>query len=390
MRGLEKVEDKWGISIWETEIFGPKSHNLNAITSKEDYLSVEVKEGESEKVAARIKDLAAPVVSITEKPFQHGVVYTSWTDDELLMPASDMTLADLKEMGIDTVSIMVPAYQTDLTSREVYTNDKPGGDTPTDAALKHSIEVCHKLGMRVLLKVHVDPRTDEARIDIVPSEGWFSSYGKLVLRYAVLAEDTGVEIFSVGTELEGTTFDAWDAHWREIIRKIKEVYSGVLTYSANWTEYKGVPFWDTMDMIGIDAYFPLTEKDDATVEELMAGWEKHADEIEEWLTEKGLTEKGVILTEIGYTSTDGTNRQPWVAISRMEDQQEQADCLQATLAVFSERPWFKGYYWWQYMPQERWSPLGFTINGKKAEGVLAEWIKKLSGKTMREVPVTTE
>jgi len=43
--------------------------------------------------------------------------------------------------------------------------------------------------------------------------------------------------------------------------------------------------------------------------------------------------------------------------------------------VLSKRPWFKGYYIWQYFPQERWSPLGFTVKGKKAEEVIKNWLK---------------
>ncbi|MBU4473650.1 MAG: hypothetical protein KJ842_05805, partial [Candidatus Omnitrophica bacterium] len=57
------------------------------------------------------------------------------------------------------------------------------------------------------------------------------------------------------------------------------------------------------------------------------------------------------------------------------DQQEQADALEAMLVVCSSYPWFKGLYWWNYFPQKRWSPLGYTIRGKKAEEILSEWFK---------------
>lgn len=376
IQGTEKVEDKWGISIWEVEIYGPKSHNPHSTVSKEEYLTKGKDESKRKEADELMESLSSPVVPISEKPFQQGVVYTSWTADELLLPASDLTLAGLKEMGFDTVSIMVPAYQEDLDSETIFTNDKPGGDTPTEESLKHAIESCHKLGLRVMIKPHVDPRTDEARVNIIPSEKWFDSYKEFALRYAVFAQENNVEIFSVGTELEGTTFDAWTHRWKEIIAEVRGVFQGVLTYSANWTEYKEVPFWADLDCVGIDAYFPLTGKDDPSLEELTAAWNKTTDEIEKWLAENGLLDKGVILTEIGYTSSDGTNRQPWVAISSREDQQEQADCFEAMFEVFGKKPWFKGYYLWQYMPQERWSPLGFTINNKKAEEVVKKWIEK--------------
>ncbi len=373
---LARINKDWGVSIWEVEMYGPAGHNPHSTVPREAYLGKGEEEARKKEADELINKLAEPVVPVAEKEFQNGVVYTSWMADELSLPASDFTLADIKRTGFDTVAIMVPAYQEDLDSEVIYTNDRPGGDTPTMEALKHAIETCHRLGLRVQLKPHVDPRTDEARINIMPSEKWFDSYEEFILRYARFAQENDVELFSVGTELEATTFEAWAPRWGRVIDKVREVYKGVLTYSANWTEYKEVPFWDRMDFIGIDAYFPLTNSNDPSTEELAGAWKTKADEIEEWLAEKGLTGKGVILTEIGYPSADGANRQPWAAISDIEDQQEQADCLRATLEVLGARPWFKGYYIWQYFPQERWSPLGFTVKGKKAEEVIKEWLKK--------------
>jgi hypothetical protein len=374
--GLERVNDDWGISIWEVEIYGPKSHNPGATVTKKGYLGKGEEEGKKEEAENLLNEMASAVIPISKKEFQNGVVYTSWMAEELASPASDFMLAYLKKLGFDTIAIMVPAYQDDLDSEVVFTNDKPGGDTPTDEALKHAISSCHKLGLRVMLKPHVDPRTDEARINIMPSEAWFDSFEEFTLRYARMAQENNVEIFSVGTELEATTFEAWSHRWNRLIEKVRGVYGGLLTYSANWTEFKEVPFWDRMDFIGIDAYFPLANNNEPSLADLILAWEAMADDIEKWLGERGLTEKGILLTEIGYPSADGAARQPWVAISNVEDQQEQADCLQATFDVLTKRPWFKGYYIWQYFPQERWSPLGFTVKGKKSEEVLKELLKK--------------
>ncbi|MFH1552450.1 MAG: discoidin domain-containing protein [Candidatus Omnitrophota bacterium] len=373
--GLERANDDWGISMWEVEIYGPVGSNPHATVTKQAYLAKGVDETKEKEAEALISELAAPVVPIKEKEFQKGLVYTSWVAEEFTMPVSDFTLAYLKEIGFDTVSIMVPAYQEEIDSVIIFTNDKPDGDTPTMESLKHAVEVCHKLGMRVMIKPHVDPRTNEARVNIMPSEKWFDSYEEFILRYARFSQENGVELFSVGTELEATTFESWTHRWEQVIDKVRENYKGFLTYSANWTEYKEVPFWGKLDFIGIDAYFPLTGKDNPSLEELVVAWTRIADDMEKWLNEKNLTEKGVLLTEIGYPSADAANRQPWVAVSKIEDQQEQADCLEATLEVLTKRPWFKGYYIWQYFPQERWSPLGFTIKDKKAEEVVKEWLK---------------
>jgi len=176
----------------------------------------------------------------------------------------------------------------------------------------------------------------------------------------------------VGTELENTTFSRWEKEWSDVIASVRGIYSGSLTYSANWTEYEEVPFWNELDLIGIDAYFPLSAVNEPAQEELINAWEGIADNIEKWLKEKELN-KGVIFTELGYVSSDGTNKQPWATLTNPEDQKEQADCFDAALRVLSARSWFKGMYIWQYFPQERWSPLGYPIKHKEAEEVIEKW-----------------
>ncbi|MFH1305208.1 MAG: discoidin domain-containing protein [Candidatus Omnitrophota bacterium] len=382
--GLKKVNVDWGISIWEVEIYGPAQSNPHAAISMEAYLKKGNDTTNKEEAEKLVNSLAAPIIPIEEKTFQKGAIYTSWMADELALPASDISLAHIKESGFDSVAIMIPAYQKEIDSEEIFVNDSPDGDTPTIEALAQAVETCHRLGLRVQVKPHVDPRTSEARINIIPSEKWFDSYEKFVVTYARFAQDNKAELFSVGTELEATTFETWNGRWNRIIEKVREEYKGLLTYSANWTEYKEVPFWDKMDFVGIDAYFPLTDSDEPSLDELIKAWEAKADEIEEWLKEKNLTEKGVLFTEVGYPSARGASRQPWVAISDIEDQKAQADCFSAMFQVMTKRAWFKGYYIWQYFPQERWSPLGFTIKGKESEKIITEWLKK-QGDNKKEV-----
>lgn len=371
--GLKRINDQWGFSMWEFEPYGPQSLNPGEKIKVTDEEELKKKKEELREALAAEKEALLPM-RLDE--FQKGICYTSWVFDELLGIASDFTLVHLKKIGAGYIAIVVPAYQDIIDSTKIFTNDFEGGDTPGDESIEHAIEVCHSLGMKVMLKPHVDCRDGTPRIDIIASDEWFRSYEKMIIRYAKLAQKNKVEIFSVGTELEGTTFSMWGTKWRDIINKIKDVYSGYLTYSANWTEYETVPFWDMMDFIGIDAYFPLTKNKDATKEELVEAWEGIADDLENWLDEKGLN-KPIIFTEIGYPSSDGANKQPWSQITDIEDPDEQKDCIDAVITVMSKKPYFKGMYLWQYLPQDRWSPLGFTVKDKAAEEVLSEWYKKL-------------
>lgn len=371
--GLKRKNAEWGFSMWEFEPYGPQSLNPDEEVVDVDEVALKKERDELEQAldAAR-----SPLTPASLDEMQKGICYTSWMFDELIGAASDKTMLHLKGLGVNYIAIVVPTYQDEVESDSIFTNDFEAGDTPSDEALAHAIETAHALGMKVLLKPHVDCRDGCARVDIPGSAAWFDSYEKMILRYAAFAERHKVEIFSVGTELEGTTFSMWEARWRDIITKIQGVYSGYLTYSANWTEYEEVPFWDMMDFVGIDAYFPISAQYDPPLEELVEAWTKIGTEIGAWLTEQGL-DKNVVFTEIGYPSSDGAAKQPWSQITTTEDQDEQRDCLDAVFTAMTKFPYFKGAYVWQYLPQDRWSPLGFTIKAKKAEKVLSDWYKTM-------------
>ena len=130
----------------------------------------------------------------------------------------------------------------------------------------------------------------------------------------------------------------------------------------------------------MDAYFPLTNKNNPPKEELIAAWNAQADILEKWLETSG-HDKPIVFTEIGYDTVAGSNKQPWRVIptlaSQIESQEEQSNCLESLLMVMSNRPWFKGFYWWNYFPRPDIGVLGYTLRGKKGEKILSEWFSRL-------------
>ncbi len=308
--------------------------------------------------------------------FQKGMSYSSYNERDLASKESDAMLDYLKTLNITYISLTVTWYQDALESDKMYPEDPQGGRTPTDEALIHAINRIHSLGMKAMLKPHLDVQTGEFRGYITGSEKWFKAYEGFILRYAKFAQTYNVEMFCIGTELGGTS-SKWERNWREVVKGARKVYKGPLVYAANWDEYIEVSFWDEIDFVGIDAYFPLTSKNDPSKEELIAAWEKRTVEIEDFLKKRKIN-KAVIFTELGYRNVDGCNIRPWEwqANSDIEDQKEQADCLDAAMTVLTKKDWFRGMYWWNTFPQETDNPLGFTVKGKSAEGVLAGWYNK--------------
>jgi len=236
-----------------------------------------------------------------------------------------------------------------------------------------------------MLKPHVDAKSGGWRGDFRPADldEWFESYEEFIIHFARMAAQSGVEMFCVGTELSAINRDIPEAkrYWPALIKRVRYIYPGPLTYAANWGdrtwgEFHHVPFWDLVDYVGIDAYFPLTEKADPTVADLRTGWERWVKEIETWLPTVG---KPILFTEIGYRSVDGTSRTPWDwERGGQMDAGEQADCYEAAFEMFWNRPWFAGFFWWDWGTGERVDPgtdTGYTPRGKPAEEVLKRWYK---------------
>jgi hypothetical protein len=377
--GVSRANPEWGISIWEIEPCGPKSENPGDLPYDQVFVGTKEKT-ELEKKRGEINLVDGIVPSpgpITNTEFQKGINYTSWRTSELSGDVSDYSLIYLSELGVGSIALMAVYYQDDVASKRIYVDEKK---TPSDESLGHAINIIHSLGMKVMLKPHVDVADDEARCNILPSEEWFASYKEFILHYAVIAQKYNVELLCIGTELSNTTTVRWKEKWMDIISAIRKVYSGSITYAANWDEYETVSFWDAVDYIGMDAYFPLTNKDNPPKEDIIAAWNAQADILEQWLKTSG-HDKPIIFTEVGYDTVLGSNKRPWRILptlaSQVESQDEQANCLEALFIVLTNRPWFKGFYWWNYFPRPDIGPLGYTLRGKKGEKILSEWFKRL-------------
>jgi len=316
-----------------------------------------------------------------ESSFQKGMCYASWDKERYLSAYSDKSLEALARIGVEWVAIVTTSYQQNYNSKEIFTT----GKTPSEASIIHAIRKAHALGLKVMLKPHLDLLNQSGglwRADIgfqneTDWKEWFAQYLKFILHYARIAEEERVELFCIGTELcfasQQTSF--WQQY---IIPKIREVYSGKLIYAANWDEYKKVSFWQELDFIGLDGYFPLVEKKNPDFEELKAVWVKWADEIEGW--QKGIN-KQIIFTEIGYRSCQISAAKPWdSSFSREADLSLQSDCYKAALDALYNRSWCGGIYWWYWEASIYAGGMNnrdFTPQNKPAEIIISYWYKGL-------------
>ncbi len=262
----------------------------------------------------------------------------------------------------------------------------------TDEGLEVTTRLARERGLTTLLKPHVwlqrpEPGTWHADISMSnPDEwrAWWDDYRTFILHYARLAERLGAGGFCVGTELLGPVRHD-PGEWRRLIADVREVFSGELTYAANWyAEFEEVPFWDALDYIGIQAYFPLADGNRPSVEELKAAWRPHLEAIERVQRRFG---KPVLFTEVGYRSAPGAARDPWSWPEHLPhdtpaDLEIQERAYRAFFEVFWDRPWFAGAYVWKWYPgnhEDLSENNDFTPQGKPAGKVLAEWYRRTAG-----------
>ena len=173
-----------------------------------------------------------------------------------------------------------------------------------------------------------------------------SSYSSFILEYAELAEQTKAEIFCIGTELE--LFVKYrPEYWNKLIEEIRDKFKGKLTYAANWDEFRRTPFWDQLDFIGVDAYFPVSEEQTPTFETCIEGWKVHKPVIAE-LAEAH--KKPILFTEYGYRSVDYAGKQPWVSDRSMGkvNLEAQVNTTRALYETFWNEDWFAGGFIWKW------------------------------------------
>ncbi len=319
--------------------------------------------------------------------FQKGMCYVTWSKDRYASMASDESLKALAKTGTKWVAIVPTWYQEKCHTTTIFSTQS----SPTDESVIHAISTAHSLGMKVMLKPHLDLidlssgswRGDIACISESDWRDWFNSYRDFILHYAKLAQDNKVEMLCIGTELTSIAMIREDMWKNVVIKPTREVYKGPLTYAANWnTEFRHINFWDALDYVGIDAYFPLSDdKERPSLEEIKQGWQQWVKDLE---TFQAKVNKPIIFPEVGYYSAKGTAIKPWEEPQRAEiDLQLQADCYEALLDTFWNKDWFYGVYWWKWGTNVRFggkNNRGYSMQNKPAQDVVTKWYRKSPSK----------
>ena len=307
-----------------------------------------------------------PIESSQQPGRGYGTAYTEALLDELV------------RMGANAVSITPFGRLWNLRSTRIALDfEQPYEENRR--AIARMIAQARARGLRVLVIPHLWIETDGWRGEIDPGtpEGWQAyqaSYRDFVLAWARDAQAFGADAFSMGVVCKSFS-GRFGEYWTELIADVRRVFRGSLTYSANWDEVEGVLFWDQLDWIGVNAFYPLAQSGGASQATYVASAEQALARLGELAA---VVEKPIVLVEIGYTTRTDAAVEPWLWPDGMSgvtvDEYEQARALAAIAEAAARREDVLGLFVWRYyanlddVSQE--AAWGFSPRAKKAEIVL--------------------
>jgi len=307
----------------------------------------------------------------------HGATFsvTNRIEKSPITEGAGTELKRLRAVGYDAIALVPFAGQrgSDATELRRFAGS-PASET--DLAMRLTALRARRLGMRVLLKPHVWswPGGDPTKIDPGPEHWppWFASYGAFLTHEALLARAIGADCLAIGTEL---TRSESRPEWHALITRVRALYHGPITYAANFDAFEGTPFWQAVDAIGIDAYFPLSAKVDASDADLRDGAAAVVARIDALAAKSG---KPVLLTELGYPATAAPWIEPWKEDRAAAAHAEaQARVFAAMFEALSRSRSVVGLMVWKYESDgAAHDAAGYLPKEKPAEDVIRSYLKR--------------
>ena len=307
-------------------------------------------------------------------------------------PPPDSTLPALARMGVTHIALIPFAFMPAVDDPALRFDPDVRWYSESAEGARALGRQAERLGLRLILKPQVWIGHAEGEwshhIGFETEAEWAAwevAYRAFLLHHARVAAEVGADVLVVGTEL-GRSVRTRPAFWRGLIADVRAVFPGRLTYAANWhDDAEHVAFWDALDYIGVQAYFPLAQTDAPDAAALRAGWAEHKAVLralhERW-------DRPVLFTEVGYRSVPYAAARPWQWPAHGEavtpDPALQARLYAETFRAWWPEPWFAGLVLWKWYGQphaDAGHTVDFSPQGKPAEAVLRAWFSRPAGST---------
>lgn len=293
-------------------------------------------------------------------------------------PIDEKELSRVCNVNANYVCLLPFAFVRSKEPRVYYNSGhQEWGERPEGIA--DCIRIAHQCKLKVMIKPQLWISHGEytGYLSFHEESDWKkfeSEYTKYIFMLVAVADSSRADMFCLGTELDSFVKQR-PAYWSWLIDTIRTVYKGKLTYAENWDCYDRFPFWEKLDFIGINAYFPLSESKTPSVEELNKSWAKYALPMKNFSAQK---KKQVLFTEFGYRSIDWCTRKPWDSYSEaLPNGAAQMNAYTALFESFWNEPWFAGGFSWKWFDSNSRGDVPmeteYTPQGKPAMQVIEKW-----------------
>lgn len=270
-----------------------------------------------------------------------NLITWNWKRDFNMENAKGEIDYQVEKCGVNTITFAFSAYQEHCYSTEI---GWKGSHMPDEDELSELISYAKSKSLKVIVKPMLNIMDGYWRAYIrffdedVPCEpkwgDWFKNYYDYQLHYAEFCERNDVDMIIIGCELVGT--DHRESEWRELVKRLRTVYSGKLTYNCDKYQEHNVKWWDCLDYISSSGYYPkgTIEKELVRIERVINKYKKP-----------------FFFAECGCPSTLGASKNPndWKVIQNgVASEEEQYDYYKEFLESTTSKKFINGFCFWDW------------------------------------------
>lgn len=301
--------------------------------------------------------------------------FTGWNAEKTCIEGTKKQIDEMVERcSINTVCFALGALQDHAYSTEI---DWKGPHMFKDEQVVELIRYAKSKDLKVILKPMINTRDGYWRGYIhffdedVPCEpkwgDWFKSNTEYMTHFAEICEKESVEMLMVGCEMVGT--DHRDKEWRELVKEVRKVYSGLVTYNCDKYQEHNVKWWDALDVISSSGYYPDHD------------WDNQLKRIEAVVKKYN---KPFFFAETGCPSTETSIKVPndWTRVGKNPVSYEEQDRFFKTMFESCDKlDWHYGYTIWDWAMNARSRDPqvmdgGYSVIDKPSQNTIKEYFDK--------------
>ena len=349
-----------------------------------------------------------------------------WTKSAQLR-LTTVLLEEFAAMGARTVRLATSMYTEGRSGTEifpVYDGRAVVGPSMRPDEHAYFVNEAHRMGLMVLTSTQLWGLPDSVHgrsfenFEFVPADRdeFWSNYRQLTRDETLERFDLGVDVLSVGLNVH--LIDSQSGHGEEtdqqvcrMIEEAREIYPGPITCIGGslWYQLGGkwnadFRLWELVDILAtgvIHTLRPLTEKEDPTLDELVAEWEWRIDEYFEPFARR--YNKPLIAHENGCFSAEGSL--PWGMFAglmpgvNIQDADvsmiDQELHFESFIKAFEDEDWFygPGFCCVDFAPYESIGGINdrtWSFREKPAQQIISDYLRSTTPRARNKQDGSTE